>query len=116
VTILIPSFRDIKYRQHGRHNDEESCFHKVTTRTYPLTNAKKQRRRWVISEAPIFVEKTLGVESFWVWVNLWVVKDCPDILLDEHQKHDGKMWYHALATIREPLSKNVKLQVAKIVD
>jgi hypothetical protein len=76
--ILIFCFRDVEHGEERGGNDEQCCVHKVTSRTDPLANPKCQADHWVISEISIFVEKTLWIEFFRIWVYLWVMQDCPD--------------------------------------
>jgi hypothetical protein len=77
VAILIFCFRHVEYGDHRRGNDEDCGIDKVTSRTDPLANPKDQRERRVVSDAPVFVEKTFGLEFSRVWVQFWIVQDRP---------------------------------------
>jgi hypothetical protein len=79
VTILILCLRDIKHGQHRRGNNEERRIRKMTSRTDSFADAKYQGQCWVVLEVPILVEKTLRFKCFWIWVDLRIVKDCPEI-------------------------------------
>ena len=77
MTILIFCFRDTEHRKDRGGNDEQSHIYKVTSRTDPPTGAEGQSDGRVVSEAPGLVQKSLGFEFLWIWINLWVVKDRP---------------------------------------
>jgi hypothetical protein len=78
MAILVFRFRHVEDGDHRRGNDEDRGIGKVTSRTDPLASPKSQRERRVVSDAPVFVEKTLGLEFFRVWVQFWVVQDRPE--------------------------------------
>jgi hypothetical protein len=78
VAILVFCFRHIEYGEDRRGKNEDCRIDEVTSRTDPLANPKHQRERRVVSNTPIFVEKTLGLEFFRVWVQFWVVQDRPE--------------------------------------
>ena len=77
MAILIFFFRHIEYGEDRRGENENNGINKVTSRTDSLADAKYQRECWIVSDAPVLVEKTLRLKFLWVWVHLWVVKDCP---------------------------------------
>jgi hypothetical protein len=79
IPILVFCFRHIEHGKDGRDDNENCSINKVTSRTDSLADAKYQCERWIVSDAPVFVEKTLRLEFLWVWVFLGVVKDCPEI-------------------------------------
>lgn len=73
IAALVFCFRHIEYGQDRRDSGENYSLGKVTSGTDPLANTKRQRESWVVSDAPIFVEKALRFEFLWVWVYLWVM-------------------------------------------
>jgi hypothetical protein len=73
VAVLIPRLGNIEYREHRGTDDEECRFYQVTPRTDPLAGAKCERDRRVVSECSIFVEESLGLECFWIRIEIWVV-------------------------------------------
>ena len=77
VAILISCFRHFEYGEDRRGNNKNCIIDKVTSRTNPLSNAIYQRQCRIISDAPVFVEETLGLKFLGVRVCLWVVQDRP---------------------------------------
>jgi hypothetical protein len=73
VTVLISRFGNIENREHTGGDDEQCRIYQVTPRTDPLASAKCERDRRVVSECPIFVEESLRLECFWIWIEIWVV-------------------------------------------
>ena len=102
IAILVFCFRHIEHGKDGRDDNENRSIDKVTSRTDSLADAKYQCERWIVSDAPVFVEKTLRLEFLWVWVFLGVVKDCPGIFSDRHHSDCYETTYHALAIIIDP--------------
>jgi hypothetical protein len=52
----------------------------MTCRTDPLASPKCQSNSWVVSEAPVFVEESLGFEFLRIWEQFWIMQDCPKSL------------------------------------
>ena len=104
---LISCFRDIEHREYRRGNDEECRVDKVTSGTDPLASPERQSDRWIISEVPIFVEKSLGLEFLWVWIFLCVMQDCPENSQMRIEITSKKRpTYHALAATMHPFEPN----------
>lgn len=66
MTILIFCFRNIEYGEDRRGKDEQRRIHEVTSRTDPLADSKRQSDCWIVSETPVFVEKSVGFEFLWI--------------------------------------------------
>jgi hypothetical protein len=88
VTILVLCIRHIEDRKNGGGNDENCSFDKVTSRADPLANPEHQREYRIVSDSPIFVEKTFRLEFVGLWVCLWVMKNCPETSHSDKQS-DG---------------------------
>ena len=87
MTVLISRFGNVKNREHTGCDDEQRHINQVTPRTDALASTKCERERRVVSKCPIFVEESLGLECFRIWIELRVVQDCPrDFLSVEYQE------------------------------
>jgi hypothetical protein len=60
----------------------------VTSRTDPFANPKHQCECRVVSDGPIFIKKTLGLEFVWLWVCLWVMQNCPETSRSDNNQMD----------------------------
>src|SRR6266849_5550137 len=76
----------------------------MASRADPLADAKRQRECWVVSDAPIFVEKSLRLEFLRVWVCLWVMQDRPKTSQMRIQM-DRQPMYHAFAITIDPFRR-----------
>ena len=102
VTVLVFSFRHIECWEDRRGDNENCRIDQMASRADPLANTKCQWECWVVSDAPIFVEKSLRLEFPRVWVYLWVMQDSPKtsqigIQMDRQQTN------HAFAITIDPL-------------
>lgn len=77
MTVLVSRLGDIENREHRGGDNEQCPIYQVTPRTNPLATAKCKRDRRVASECPIVVEESLGIEYFWIWIEIWVVQNRP---------------------------------------
>lgn len=78
MTVLVFCFLEVEYGEDRGGNDKECRVHKFMSWTDPLASTKRQRGPWVLSESPVFVEKSLGFEFFWIRVYLRIVQDRPE--------------------------------------
>ena len=107
MIILIFCFRNIEYGEDRGGKDEQRRIHEMTSRTDPLANSKRQSDCWIVSETPVFIEKSVGFEFLWIWVHVWVVQDRPDTSrMDVQIQIEGQSTYHALATTIDPFEPN----------
>jgi hypothetical protein len=104
VAILISRLGNIERREYGGSNNEQCRVYQVAPRADPFATTKCERDRRIVSECPIFVEESLGVECFWIRIEIWVVKNPPMNVLSE--KISDKLapnTYHELVIIIEPI-------------
>jgi hypothetical protein len=75
----------------------------VTSRADPLSNPKCHSDYRVISEVPIFVEKSFRLELLWIRVRLWIMEDGPETSqLNVQSRVNRRSTYHELAIIIDP--------------
>ena len=79
VTILVLCFLEVEYGEDRRSNDKQCRVHKFTSWTDPLASTKRQRDPRILSESPVFVEKSFGFEFLWIRVYLRIVQDRPEL-------------------------------------
>lgn len=93
VTILVFCFPEVECGDDRGGNNKQCRVHKFTSWADPLASTKCQRDPWVVSESPVFVEKSLGFEFFWIRVYLRIVQDRPE--LSQKMYTSGSRWMTA---------------------
>jgi len=73
TAVLVSRLGNIEHRKNRHGGDEQCGVYEVTPRTDSLAGTKCERDRWVVSECPVIVEKSLRLECFGIRIEFWIV-------------------------------------------